>query len=451
MRAKFFRNDSESLSIPPFGSKAAKVIATIALSLVGVMAQAQSWAGGTLSHSTFGPYDDGAGGTFTTYDSWIYTDPQGRQHSFSIETEKDQINIGPGKYRIINSSAEGLSSDGLYALKAIGSSGTVGLQVTVQPRFQVLSIMYAPPGSHSNVNYSSGSSMGTTTSISNSFSNSSGLSVNFGASVGVFGAGTTLSSTWTKTQQNSIQETTAKGTNGGYIAYGPADSMVGIDHNYDVIMVWLNPQLNLRAYTQSSATWDESNNALDPASNGGTEVDVIPVYAYMLKDPSQMPSNVADRLRRAWAGPDGALTTTDYATILARDPFANGSAYIDPNRFISIASQTFPYVPPPSGGQPITAYYNLTKSSGLTTGSTFTDQFTTSISNSIGIKAILSASYTGNNSWTWINSNTYSNSSATSQQASLSITGPQTGYTGPTNLQVYWDSVYNTFMFSLIQ
>lgn len=427
-----------------------KLFFIIIIASVGMAVQAQSWLGGTLTYTTNGPIDDGVGGTYTTYTNWVYTDTQGVAHPFSIETEKDHIYLGDGKYRNIYSSAEGVSSDQQYALRATGSIGNIGIQVAVRPKYRVLSIMYAPPGAQSFVSYQNGSTLGTSTAVNNSFSNSTGLSVDYGASAGITGGGS-LSANWTKTKLNSIEESTNKTESLTLKVNGPVNSSEGINHDYDIIILSLNPQVNTRSYSSTQSTWDMGNDPRDPDSMGGADMDLIYVPVLWLKHPEQLPASYANRLQRSWAGPGGALDGSDYTAILASDPFANGSTTIDTNRFLPIAGQNFPYTPASIGGQPITASYSWVKNNFINTTASATDQFSVSSSSSYGISFIVNASIKSTSSWTWTNTNTYSNTSNNNQQSIASITGPDSNYSGPTSVHLYWDSVYNAFFFSFGQ
>jgi hypothetical protein len=52
--------------------------------------------------------------------------------------------------------------------------------------------------------------------------------------------------------------------------------------------------------------------------------------------------------------------------------------------------------------------------------------------------------------WTWTNKSENSTSTGTSESATLSIGGPAYGYPGPTQLCVYYDTIYKTFAFDLV-
>jgi hypothetical protein len=53
-------------------------------------------------------------------------------------------------------------------------------------------------------------------------------------------------------------------------------------------------------------------------------------------------------------------------------------------------------------------------------------------------------------SWTWTDKSEYSTQAGTTQTASLSIGGPAFGYPGPTLLEIYFDTMYQTFAFVLV-
>jgi hypothetical protein len=54
-------------------------------------------------------------------------------------------------------------------------------------------------------------------------------------------------------------------------------------------------------------------------------------------------------------------------------------------------------------------------------------------------------------SWDWTYTSSQSNSTGTSETATVTVGGPVYGYTGPTDMSVYYDVVYKTFAFAPIQ
>lgn len=325
---------------------------------------------------------------------------------------------------------------------------------TIFPKYQVLGVDYAPPGSRSSVTYSASFSRGGSTSIGNSFNTQTSVTVSQSGEFKIGPAKASLSTSITGLYSQGTDSTTGNSwsitTTGGDIIYGPASSSVGIDHNYDVIWVWLNPAVNLTLSGPASITWGGfAFNPADPVN----EMDVIPLYVYELKDPSLMPANVAARLARSWDPALGGLTTADFAAILDSHPFANNPSY-DPNadttgRFTLMGGQTFNYVPAIPGAQPVTQTFSSTAQSGSNTANG--SQVTRSVTMSIGGSAefLSKVSVELKNTRTYTSTTRATTSNSTSETATLSITGPQASdnYTGPTAIQIWRDNVYGSYMF----
>jgi hypothetical protein len=330
----------------------------------------------------------------------------------------------------------------------------------VKLKYQVLGVDYAPPGSKSSVNYSGSTMRGTSTSNSSSWTNNTSLSVSVGAKAKFLfasaGGSVTATSSYEQGGDNSKSVTVSTTTNQGDTIPGPLSSTSGIDHNYDVIWVWLNPELQLTIPGPYQLQWN--GYAVDPHDDAN-EMEVVPIYVIQLKNPSLMSTGLASRLARSWDSSGlGGLTTQDFASILAADPFAANPS-LNPNtdttgRFDLQAGQTFAYAPAPPGGQPITQTYSLvsqstsslgqgssdTRSVGMTIDQNFSiGLFGSKLS--LDIKA--SDTYTSSNKWS------SSINGGAGQTAALSITGPAASdnYTGPTTIQVWKDNVYGSFMF----
>ena len=76
---------------------------------------------------------------------------------------------------------------------------------------------------------------------------------------------------------------------------------------------------------------------------------------------------------------------------------------------------------------------------------------TYSISGSVSIlKPLFSATMKDEHKIDIVSSVSQSASQTSGQAATLFLTGPNTGYTGPTDLQVYQDTVYGTFLFAFV-
>lgn len=304
---------------------------------------------------------------------------------------------------------------------------------TLQPKYFILTVVYAPPGtqggsSTSSVSYGSGSTTGTTTSSTKTFKQSYSITatagVGFlgnGGSVGVsFGYarnGTdTQSLAITKTKSTTIEDT------------GPSTD--GVDHDHDLIYLWLNPTIKVTVNNQQAA-WS--------ISDGGT-ADIQYVYVGWLKDPSKMPTGVAHVLQHY------GLTTEDYANILKVDPFADGPHPVS-SRYVAL-NTTFPYEPPYSANDSVPTYnFMLSGNSTSTTTSSVENDYKVGLDIKTGASFIASASLENKDDWEWDNTSSKSDATGTNQSAAVTVGGPAFGYTGPTDMGVWYDRIYKTFMF----
>jgi len=301
---------------------------------------------------------------------------------------------------------------------------------TVRPKYQVLTVVYAPPGtaggnSSSSVVYTDSSSAGTTSSITDSV----GKSVSVVAKVGndVASAGGNFSTSNTTSDTETIDIT--KRDSYSITVQGPA--VDGIDHDRDMFYLCLNPLFKLAV--------DQVNTTIWTPGVDGTSMNVQYVYAGWLKNPGQMPASVKKALDAA------GLTAADYAAILAHNPYASGGA-IDPDRYMS-TGQCFPYIPPyDAASAPAIETYQHENTIDRSQSRTVEVQYSVSATVTAGMPNIWSVETT--TSLTMTNSNTFGTSSSKTQAATVTIGGPAYGYDGPVDVQVYWDTVYNTFMFA---
>jgi hypothetical protein len=336
--------------------------------------------------------------------------------------------------------------NGVQGTRTCGSNGMFGpCQVpqpppppryTVQPKYKVLTVVYAPPGtagggSTSSVSYASGSSSGSTVSTANSFKQAYSVTASTGA--GFLGSGGEISASFsygrnsTNTQAIDIRKS---GTT-TITHRGPAVN--GIDHDRDQIWLWLNPRVDVVLDT-SVTTWSVV---------GGVPMDIQYVYVGHLKDPSLMPAGVASRL----AAYD--ITPADYPEILKANPFAYGATAIDTNRYKALQT-TFPYEPPYAPGDPIpTLSFNASYSNTSTSTTQTSNEYSAGFKVTAGVDiATFKAKLVNDNRWTWTDTDTRGTSTGTNETAQVTIGGPSYGYTGSTDIAVYYDVIYKTFMFA---
>jgi hypothetical protein len=336
----------------------------------------------------------------------------------------------------------------------------------IRPKYQVVNVIYAPPGAKSTVAYASGFQSGT--SNSNSISSSSGVTVTDTLTGGFKIKGVlngTVTSTeaesWSQAESSSSSISVVQTSSTTVTAPGPLSSTLGVDHDFDTIYVWVNPEVFVVAgqsvVNVGGYGWDDR----DPY---GT-MDVIPLTVGELKGTQAITDpNVTTRMNRAWDSL-GALTSTDIQAILKADPFVDNPSFnpaSDPTHRYELPESGTPpapvdlvmnFVPAPVGGQAQPEQYNSTYTNTSTTGQTASSSQTVSYSVdadvsysavvAIGAKLGTGNTYTYSSQW----SNTVS--SGTSQSVNITIVPPLStdDYVGLTGIQVWKDNQYGTYMF----
>jgi hypothetical protein len=305
---------------------------------------------------------------------------------------------------------------------------------TMRPKYYILSVLYSPPGANggksgSAVDYASGSTTGTTTSTSSSFKAGLSVEASSGLDIGIVKLGLSTQFSASTTSTDTSSENITKSQTFDIKVPGPGAD--GINHDHDMFLLMLNPLLAVSVYPGNNMVWTMGVD--------GKVMNIQSVYVGWLKNPSTMAAGVKQQLDAA------GLTAADYAQILAANPFAQGATAIDPNRFLP-TPQTFPYEPPFSAADPVfTSSITTQNVVNVTNSHTVQHQYSVSASVSAGI---LGTNLKLANSLEWTNSSTYGTSSTSTQSAAATVGGPAFGYTGPTDVVVYWDTLYSSFMFA---
>jgi hypothetical protein len=310
---------------------------------------------------------------------------------------------------------------------------------TVRPKFQVLTVIYAPPGtqggsSSSSVSYGSGSSFGSKVSSTNAFKD--GRKVTASVKGGVLGTGTEVSANFSYSNTAESSQTIEISKSATTEVNVPGPSVDGVDHDRDQIWLWLNPSLDV-SLTPKTVQWTVSSQP---------RADIQFAFVGHLKDPTKMPPGLAQTLLAH------GITPADYPTILKADPFAGGATAIDTRRFKSL-NQTFPYNPPFSATDPATT---MKFTSAFTTSSASSQSASSeysvgvSVQGDAGFASLFETSVKLESSWTWTHTNAAAATASRTESASVSVGGPSFGYAGPTDMAVYYDSVWKTFMFAPI-
>jgi hypothetical protein len=312
-------------------------------------------------------------------------------------------------------------------------------QGTVTLKYLVLTVIYAPPGtdggrSSSSVAYGSGSTTGSTVSSTGSFKQNYSVSVSGGTKPGVLPSWNVgLSFTYGRSTTDSKAVEIRKAETTTIRSDGPP--IDGIDHDRDQIWLWLGPKLNLAV--SDADKWAEWTIA------DTTAVDLQYVYVGWLKNASSMPQGVAERLQLY------GITEQDFPDILQQVPAADASAVLDPARYQRLRT-TFPYEPPFSPRDPVPTYsVSISNNLNETVGTSVQNQVEVGVSFEGSAKFLIfaKASLKTESSWIWTTTSTETTSEGQSQSAAATIGGPSFGYTGPTAMEVFYDTVYRTFVF----
>jgi hypothetical protein len=368
--------------------------------------------------------------------------------------------------------------------------GTTGY---VDPKYVIVGVTYVPPGPDSFVQYSASQSFGTTTSTSSSFASGVSWSVSVGAGFnpigGWLGGKATGTQSSSSTQTSTASSSITIGLESVYTdkVMGPQNAFSPVDHDYDLIWLWLNPVQVYTVFsnlpgTPPSVAW----NGYGFDMSDQPAMDIWPIeVGYLNGHFGPLPPQDALALGRSWAanqqwapGDGPALTSTDFANILRADPFTDSNyqvvlsssaspATTTDGRFTIAAgtsAQSFAYRQPAPGSQPATEAFSSQYSSASSLGTTSSYQTEGSWGVDVSISASWLVSFSADLKKSWTSTQTHQSSSlttnTTTQVGSVSITGPSCGsstppcspvYTGPSEFDVYQDNVFGTFMFNPVR
>ena len=225
------------------------------------------------------------------------------------------------------------------------------------------------------------------------------------------------------------------------------------DHDQDVFFLLLNPAVALNANTPGTTTEGCAPTKIDweVALFGSQTLETYSLSVSQLKNPQSLPPNVASVLTAH------GFTAGDYANILTLDPFAQGQMTIDPVRFAA-TTWSLPYQPPstgpncPGGICSCLAFTETVKNDfqgALMSG--VKNDYNVGFNESAGLtKDLFSATVKATQTFTWSNSSSTENDMGGTQSAALTINCPSPAYTQPTDstqMLIYWDRLFGTFLF----
>ncbi len=460
-----------------------------------------------------------------TEENFVFTDPSGGKHQFSgtadYTYERGSSNLcqKANTYRSLST----WSTDGLYYLDGTIPPGGIGFVEEVvgvtghmNPKFIVVGVTYAPPGHTSTVSYQNSTSQGTTTTTSNSFAQAYSESVSvtsgqasecdqgntgsiLGFSGGVCVTGT-QSTSYTMQSMNSNSISVVNKTSILNKTTGTPNDFAPVDHDYDLVWLWLNPITKFNYYTNSPKSIQWTGYGYDMADQPAMEIwpvllgylngnfkksDGTACYAI---DASCDPED-AQVLARSWvdksnpqtwpSGEGPGLTAADLANIAKADPWGANPNYtvtlaaVNPptttdGRF-TIApvsgsnSQSFDYKQAgPGNGSGLTQTYTNENTTTTTksNGNTYTFQEAFGLEEKVGGSFFWTSvqfDFKQTSTFTWVHSFLLTTNNISDSTDSLSITGPPCPapppgpcnplYAGLPEFDVYQDNLFGAFMF----
>jgi hypothetical protein len=328
---------------------------------------------------------------------------------------------------------------------------------TGRPQFAVIDLIYAPPGtqggkSQSSVTYTTDSTTGVTTEATQSFKEGLDVKASVGSDVtGSVSADFSVS----QTDTNSLSIKAETDVNNSISWPGPPQD--GINHYYDVFYVWLNPQVHTSVDTLNNLGWQLGSDG---------DMSVVEVYAGELL--GVIPWHDASIKAKLDAA---QLNQSSYSAILSVNPFTPPPSLqsftaepppppnyqpssLDPNRFhpLSVPPELQQYSGPlQQGASPPLDTYTVSNTNDTTSSNETESQLGLTVSySSPGISGPITASFSMSASFQWTYTNKQSVENKTTQSASVKIGGAAYGYNGPSTLNVYWDTLFNTFAFELV-
>jgi hypothetical protein len=209
-----------------------------------------------------------------------------------------------------------------------------------------------------------------------------------------------------------------------------------VDHNQDIFVLLTNPAVMIESLGHR-ANW---NMGFD-----GPSPETVHVTVGELKDPRTMRATVRDRLVNQLG-----FTPADFTAILAQDPLANSATAIDPARF-SRTRWSVPYEPPvttpacaANGNCPCLSFTKYVTNDVLAEQTTETQsQYTTSLLTHVNLLDL-----TSGDNFTFTTTSTATSRQSSTNSAATTITCPSPSYTGSVNMDIYWDTLYHSFMYA---
>jgi hypothetical protein len=331
------------------------------------------------------------------------------------------------------------------------------------PAYQILSIIYAPPGDHSSNGFANATSTGTTTTVGSNFAQ--GTSISLSATGGLIGQGSfgvTFGVSAATGNSQAFSVTYQSGTGSQLLS-----TEQSVDHSQDQFFLWLNPEMSFTSGTSSSTTYSVG-------TVGNQQMDIVNVNAAGLQNPSLIPLGtlrsqpilpgvVLPGLSKICAHPlpDDQCTVSnacgclpsDFAAILATDPLIGTSqltqpSQIDSSRFVFVNSQILEG-PAQAGGDPVLNSFTENDSTlqSLTESESLSNSTSYSTSSGVNIPFLFTLNLTNTSSFTSTITESQGTQSGSSHQASITLGSDKVACFE--HVDIYEDTAFHTFAFAL--
>lgn len=340
---------------------------------------------------------------------------------------------------------------------------SASLSGAFDPAYQVLSIIYSPPGNHSSNGFANTNSTGTTTTVGSNFAQ--GTTTTYSASGGLIGQGSLGVTFGVSAATGSSQafSVTYQSGNGSQLQ----SVSQPIDHSQDQFFLWLNPEMSFNSGTSTAATYSVG-------TVGNQPMDIVNVNAAGLQNPSLIPLSVllpqtiqpgvtVPGLAKVCANPlpvdqctqanACGCVPSDFAAILATDPLINASqltppSQIDSNRFVFVNSQILEG-PAQQGGGPVLNSFTESDSTlqSLTESEALTSSTSYSTSSGVNIPFLFTLTIANTSSFTSTITESQGTQNGSSHQASVTLGSSKVACFE--HVDIYEDTAFHTFAFAL--
>ncbi|HEY1742850.1 MAG TPA: hypothetical protein VGG18_06760 [Granulicella sp.] len=490
-------------------SRTKQLFLAIALLTFSRAAMAQTWqtnsvsvtGGGTLSYQVEQPNCNGSPGSSDDYLSSEYRDLTYTPASGPV-LSTSPIGMSPGNgYDGICSGNYGKTSPvtlvfgpGTYSISFnyVNHSATLVYSATVDPKFKVISILYAMPGNVSSNSFTNTTTNGTVTTIGSNFSTGSSSAF----SLGFLGSGINLNYGISKTtgKSNAYTETIADAASIGNASNSSSPNTV--EHNQDLFLIWLNPEVVLTSLGTSTLVnytmQTQSLNGVTPepvdnvevtaevmqSNNGVTTIPLsllqkqfdaitgsndLPGLASVCANQSQYANNCP-------SGGQCGCVPSDFTAILAQDPLLTATTSTNPMTVDTsgittctkpTATSSCRYVPVPASkgsttqlstllaGPNCTGCNRPVNSNAVTDSTSTTVTMTETKTESAGYTAKGSlpfgiGSYSTTATWSWTDTESNGSVNGQANQLQYSLSSSTVGCNQ--DVLIYEDTVYHTFV-----